>query len=271
MAPERRDSSAETTRARRSGADADLDSGKVGDTGGGSGTGGGGGTDDRGDTGSRGSTDGRGGGTGAADGDWRDWTADDLARSAVAGIAAYLGGYALLYLWFLTQGRTASEAVDWQWVGWIFYHGQFVPLDVTAGTTSPGGAAVAEAGLGDASNVVPGFLLGTAAVAIAGFLLVRARAVVDPRGAAATGASLVLGYFPLAALGLLLFPGVLPNGIRVSPNPLWGFLITGLAVPILVGALGGLAFVAWRRRADEGADRPRGEESSETESPRARP
>lgn len=178
-------------------------------------------------------------------GDSRSWTREDLKRSATAGVAAYLAGYALLYLWFLTQGRTASEAVDWRWVGWLLYRGQFVPLDVQAST------ALVATGLGDLSNVAPSLVLSVTAVGIAGFLLARARDVLEPSAAATTGGSLVLGYLPLSVLGLAVFRGTLPNGVHVSPNPLWGVLVTGLAVPVVVGALGGLAYYYRERRARE--------------------
>ncbi|QLD89660.1 hypothetical protein HWV07_11755 [Natronomonas salina] len=175
----------------------------------------------------------------------RSWTREDLKRSATAGVAAYLAGYALLYLWFLTQGRTASEAVDWRWVGWLLYRGQFVPLDVQAST------ALVATGLGDLSNVAPSLLLSVAAVGIAGFLLARARDLLEPSAAATTGGSLVLGYLPLALLGLAVFRGTLPNGVHVGPNPLWGVLVTGLVFPTVVGALGGLAYYYRERQASE--------------------
>jgi hypothetical protein len=185
-------------------------------------------------------------------------------------VGAFLGGYALLYLWFLTQGRTAGAAVDWQWVGWILYHGQFVPLDVTAGTASAGAAAVSETGLGALANVVPALVLGITAVAFAGGLRVRSRGDLDPASAARIGASIVVGYLPLAVLGLLVFRGTLPNGVRVGPDPLWGVLLTGLVVPILVGALGGLAVAGWRRRSDDPA-RSLEADAHEADSGEARP
>lgn len=188
------------------------------------------------------------------------WTREDLKRSAVAGVAAYLAGYALLYLWFLTQGRTASEAVDWRWVGWILYRGQFVPLDVRANT------ALVETGLGNPSNVVPSLLLSVVAVGTAGFLLARARHSIEPVAAAKTGGSLVLGYLPLAALGLVVFRGTLPNGVHVSPNPLWGLLVTGLVFPTAVGALGGLAYFYRERRAREETGRRVDEEAPDADS-----
>ena len=188
------------------------------------------------------------------------WTREDLKRSAVTGLAAYLAGYALLYLWFLTQGRTASEFVDWRWVGWVLYRGQFVPLDVRPST------GVVQAGLGDASNVVPSLLLSVAAVGIAGFLLARARYVLEPVAAATTGGSLVLGYLPLAALGLAVFRGSLPNGVHVAPNPLWGVLVTGLVFPTAVGALGGLAYYYRERRAREDTGRRVDEETPDADS-----
>lgn len=177
------------------------------------------------------------------------WTGEDLKRSALAGAAAYLAGYALLYLWFLTQGRTASEFVDWRWVGWVLYRGQFVPLDVRPGT------GVVRTGLGDASNVLPSLLLSVAAVGVAGFLLARVRHATTPVDAATTGGSLVLGYLPPAVLGLAVFRGTLPNGVHVGPSPLWGVLVTGLGFPIVVGALGGLVHYYRERPASEERDR----------------
>ena len=203
---------------------------------------------------------GQGPAPGSQDGVPDGWTAEDLKRSAVAGAAAYLAGYALLYLWFLTQGRTASEFVDWRWVGWVLYRGQFVPLDVRPST------GIVQTGLGDASNVVPSLLLSVAAVGTAGFLLARARHSIEPVAAATTGGSLVLGYLPPALLGLAVFRGTLPNGVHVGPNPLWGALVTGLGFPIVVGALGGLAYYYRERRAREQTGRQVDEEAPDADS-----
>jgi hypothetical protein len=194
-------------------------------------------------------------GPGADDADdyvWRDWTRGDLKRSAVGGVAAYLASYGLLFLWFLSEGRTASEFVDWRWVGSMLYRGQFVPLDVSPGGTSENVAATTETALGDASNVVPSLLLSVGVALLAGFLLARARDPADPDAALSTGASLAAGYLPMAVLGVVVFGGTLPNGVHVRPSPVWGPVVTGLVFPAVVGALGGLAFVAWRQRGATG-------------------
>lgn len=203
----------------------------------------------------------------AGDGDeyvWRDWTREDLKRSAVAGVAAYLATYALLYLWFLSEGRMSGAFTDWRWVGWILYHGQFVPLDVSAGSASAGAATLVETGLGDRSNVVPALLLSVAVALLAGFLLARARDPADPDAAVGTGASLVVGYLPPAVLGVVVFGGTLPNGVHVRPSPLVAPIVTGVVFPAVVGAVGGLIYVAWRQRGATGGSAPDRRAGSET-------
>lgn len=183
---------------------------------------------------------------------FREWTREDLTRSAVGGLAAYLVSYALLYLWFLSEGRMAGEFTDWRWVGWILYHGQFVPLEVSPGSTSEGAARTVATGLGDAANVVPSLLIAVAVALVAGFLLARARDPAEPDGAVATGASLAVGYLPPAVLGVVVFAGTLPNGVHVRPHPLLAPVVTGVVFPAVVGAFGGLAYVAWRQRGSTG-------------------
>lgn len=197
---------------------------------------------------------------------WRDWTREDLKRSAAAGAAAYVASYALLYLWFLSDGRMAGEFTDWRWVGWILYRGQFVPLEASGPA-----ASVVEGGLGALENVVPSLLLSLVAVGTAGFLLARARNPVEPEAAAKTGASLVVGYLPLAVLGVFVFPGTLPNGIHVRPSPIWGPLVSGLVFPGVVGALGGVAFYYREHRNREDAEEPVDGDAPDAESPEPRP
>lgn len=197
---------------------------------------------------------------------WRDWTREDLKRSAAAGAAAYVASYALLYLWFLSDGRMAGEFTDWRWVGWILYRGQFVPLEASGPA-----ANVVEGGLGAAANVVPSLLLSLVVVATAGFLLARARGAVEPEAAVETGASLVVGYLPLALLGIVVFAGTLPNGVHVRPNPLVAPFVTGLAFPAVVGALGGMAFYLRDQRNREDAEEPVDGDAPDAESPEPRP
>ena len=208
---------------------------------------------------------------GGADGDpadeyvWRDWTREDLKRSAAAGAAAYVASYALLYLWFLSDGRMAGEFTDWRWVGWILYRGQFVPLEASGPA-----ANVVEGGLGAMKNVVPSLLLSLVVVGTAGFLLARARGAVEPEAAAETGASLVVGYLPLAVVGVVVFSGTLPNGVHVRPNPVAAPFLSGLAFPAVVGALGGMAFFFWAHRNREDAEESVDGDAPDAESPDAR-
>lgn len=197
---------------------------------------------------------------------WRDWTREDLRRSAVAGVAAYVASYALLYLWFLLEGRMAGEFTDWRWVGWILYHGQFVPLEAS-GPAAP----VVESGLGALENVVPSLLLSLAVVGGAGFLLARARGAAEPDAAAKTGASLLLGYLPLAVVGVFVFPGTLPNDVHVRPSPIWGPLLSGLVFPGVVGALGGVVFYYREHRDREDAEEPVDGDAPDADSPEPRP
>lgn len=221
----------------------------------------------------------------------RRWTVPDLRRGALAGVAAYLGGYALVFLWFLTQGRLGSDFVGWRWMGWMFYQGHFAGLATAAGDATAGAASVVESSLGALENVIPSAVLVFATVAGTGFFLARegadgetggtdgtaeaegtadtdavGDADVDDRVAAATdGASLVVGYLPLAVLGVVVFAGTLPNGVEVRPDPLTGVLVAGLLYPLVVGALGGLAFHYWTHRDAGEADTAASDETDGTE------
>jgi len=77
--------------------------------------------------------------------------------------------------------------------------------------------------------------------ALAGAALVRRYSVTEPRTAAATGALVVVGYLPLAAV-TALDAALTPAGasLIVAPSFVDAVLLTGLAVPGLCGALGGV-------------------------------
>jgi hypothetical protein len=165
---------------------------------------------------------------------------------ALAGAGAYVLGYLLAYLLAVDRIRgslvgaalDAAGGADWIGVGWLFYNAHLVD---TAGAFGVVGVDVTGSAnlIGDEFSallyVMPVLLLVAAGVAAT-----RATGVpADPSGAAVSGASVVVGYLPLAALGTVLFE-VSGDVGSVGPALLPAVLLAGVVYPFVCGALGGI-------------------------------
>lgn len=190
-----------------------------------------------------------------------------FGTGAVAGAATFLGAYVLVYVGFvvdrlliqgsnagldafaptntttLTVGVSAVEVSTWELVGWLLYGGLTVPLETAAGST------VAVFDLADVSgSVTPLFYAGIAGLAVVGggvWLVARADVTVGGRSlvdAAAAGATVAVGFVPLALAGTFLVetgnvgPTLQSAGIYAAE-----FGLVGGAVGGLVAAVSGVA------------------------------
>jgi len=178
-----------------------------------------------------------------------------LRQSALAGVVAYLAGYLLTGLFVLVDGVDFGGEASWvKVVGWVFYAAHTVELRLTgaAGDSAATGTVnVFEWGsqLTALTSAVPEVLyLAVPVVVLVGSAGALVRRVPDARDrtgtAAAVGASVVVGYLPLAALGQVLvshtetgFGGA--TSLTVGPDLLPSLLVAGVVYPVVCGAVGG--------------------------------
>jgi hypothetical protein len=168
-----------------------------------------------------------------------------LAGGAVAGAAAWLAGYLVTYVWTRSAILSADvyqglEALGnappvWKVVGWVFYDAHLVRTNVPGlfGTTSVVDLIARYEALS------PGlYVVAPLALAVAGALLARRAGAADLADGARTGALVVVGYLPLAAIGAYAIQ--VPVGERVaSPDLVTAIALAGLAFPLVCGAVGG--------------------------------
>jgi len=166
---------------------------------------------------------------------------------AVAGVAAYLGGYLLTYL---TQRGSIEERLAgfnvildllggdpipaWQAVGWLYYnaHGVATSAPSLGGTQTIN--VVAEEGSLAWLYLVPPLVL-----FLAGFATAARSGGSSPEESGAVGALVVAGYLPMAVLGIVVFGYGVGDG-TIAPDAVTAVLLAGLVYPVALGALGGV-------------------------------
>ena len=173
-----------------------------------------------------------------------------LARGAVAGVAAWLLGYLVTYVW---QAEAVSEALRglgvvsrllggeavpaWKGVAWLFLNAHFVATRVP---TIAGGTRTTNFATGEGGSVAL-LALPVLVLVVTGFLAAWGR-----RGgvtaAAAAGATLVVGYLPLsAAAAFATTHAIGDTQAAISADPVTAVLLAGAVYPAVFGAVGGAA------------------------------
>lgn len=192
-----------------------------------------------------------------------------LTWAATLGVGAYASGFLAIYAWLGGQvGTMANEVtahVEFStaettvvsdptlaalvgdgglsattWAGWLFHSAHFVPLDVTNPAVRFGTGSVPNLVLAaEGSLVTLVLLLPPVLLALAGGLASLGRP--GPTAGARRGATVVVGYLPLAVAGALVFvaePSIWRRG-AVGPDLLASVLLMGLAYPVVFGGVGG--------------------------------
>jgi len=167
-----------------------------------------------------------------------------LGSGAVAGAAVYVLGYILTYA--LTSGDLRESPLNRlvefagggdvtpQLVGWLFYNAHFVPAVIDAPIVGGSTNFIAEAeAFSPVLYLIPVFLLVAAGLAVAR----RYGTSADLSDAALAGASVVLGYLPLALLGIVAF-GVSLGESSGGPDPILAVGLAGVVYPVVFGAIG---------------------------------
>jgi hypothetical protein len=148
---------------------------------------------------------------------------------AIAFVAGYVLIYALLTVDDLTPRENAIESV-----GQFFYNAQFVNLVNGDLAFNP----LFQSDFGSALTLpAVGYTILVSLVLIgAGYLLVNRMSVqpATPDEGARAGATLVVGYLPLAILGIFLF-----EFDNTAPDIFTGVVLAGILFPVVLGAIGG--------------------------------
>lgn len=174
-----------------------------------------------------------------------------VGASLVAGVAAYVAGYALTFGLLLVDSRLSegggsaggdgSFDVLFEFVGTLWYSAHFVPVDfeIPLGTGSVDLIEFYDLALPSlVYYAVPVLVL-----FVAGFVVTQRAhpASASVVGAAGAGASIALAYLPLVALGTQYFHFSFV-GAEISLPLIRSALVAGVAYPVVLGAAGGLAW-----------------------------
>lgn len=173
-----------------------------------------------------------------------------LAAGGVAGVAAYVVGYLVAYVWTAPRvadalrgfnvitGILGGEGIPtWKGVAWLFYNGHFVRTRIP----TPGGAQLVDF-LAEADDGSLGlmYVIVIALVVAAGIAAVRATGVPESLGPSAIqGAQVAVGYLPAAAIGAFLTRHTIGDA-TLGPDPLPAVLVAGVVLPAALGAVGGV-------------------------------
>lgn len=173
-----------------------------------------------------------------------------LTAGAVGGIAAYLVGYAITFVW---HGSTIEDAIDpinviarlfgqaevpaWKIVGWLYYSAHFVDTSLQFGPIGPTTVDLIGDGGGSLESLyfLPPIVLLVAGAIVA--IRVTAATATGPQ----IGATVVVGYVISAIVGVFVFR-IGANGPALIP----AVVIAGIIYPIVFGAIGG--FIAQQIR-----------------------
>jgi len=171
-----------------------------------------------------------------------------IGIGAALGAAAYVLGYLVTYV---TQRGSVEERLGgfnfvaellggdpipaWKGVGWLFYNAHFVDTAIPGfgGTRTQNFVANADGGSLALLFLLPPLVLLGAGVASAA--LSRAASAAD---GATVGALAVVGYLPLAIVGVLAFGYAVGDG-TIAPDAITAVLLAGAVYPAVLGGLGG--------------------------------
>ena len=172
-----------------------------------------------------------------------------IVGGAAAGAAAYVLGYLFAYLTQRSAVESQLEGFNffadlfggdpiptWKAIGWVFYNGHFVDTQVPSlvgGSQLTNLISQADGGSLTLLFVVPPVLL-----TLAGLAAGRIAGATEPVDGAKAGASVLVGYLPLAVIGAFLFRYSVGDG-AVAPDLVTAVLLAGAVYPAAFGAVGG--------------------------------
>jgi hypothetical protein len=178
----------------------------------------------------------------------------NLSQSLLFGVLAYLVGYVVTVVFVFVDGVDFGGDAGWVKIaGWVFYAAHTVKMEITgfAGDRSEASTVNLFDGFSELTSLTDAvpeilyLLVPVAVLAGTGFVLVRR--VTGPDAtvttAAALGASIVVGYLPLAVVGQLVFSHTETGlggsvGVTIAPELVSSVLLVGLVYPLVCGTVG---------------------------------
>ena len=174
-----------------------------------------------------------------------------LASGAVGGVAAWLFGYLLAYVWqsaavaetlrgvgFLSRLLGGEAIPTWKGVAWLFLNAHFV---ATMAPTITGATQTVNLVTGeDAPTLL--LALPPLVLAVGGLAVAFGRTRGDRLAGAKAGATLALGYLPLSLAAAFVTTHRLGDtDAAIAPDPVTAILLAGVLYPVVFGAVGGVA------------------------------
>jgi predicted membrane channel-forming protein YqfA (hemolysin III family) len=171
----------------------------------------------------------------------------------VAGAVAYVVGLILTFLLLTIDGEyefgdsPVLDAGTLDQVGWFFYSSHFANIEVS-GSLFGQSETVTQNVVSESSLQLPDpvfYLVPIVILIAASYVVVASLDLWEPAPAdcAQAGTTVVIGYLPLAVVGIFLFSassGVSGADASVGPELATSVLLVGLLFPLLFGAVGGL-------------------------------
>lgn len=170
-----------------------------------------------------------------------------VAAGGAAGAGAWVLGYLVTAL--VASDRLRDDVVveifrtlagnpsDWRLAGLLFYNGHYVDTRFPPMAFAPSAYnyVSADENLGILFLVAPLALAGAGAVVAA-----RSRGELRSVGdGAIAGATVIVAYLPLAAVGVVVFSIEAGNG-TIRPDPIAAILLAGIVYPVVFGGIGGV-------------------------------
>lgn len=180
-----------------------------------------------------------------------------LVQGAIAGGLAFVAGVVLTYLFVLVDSDLGEEVSDTadnleefgagtlDVVGWIYYNAHFVETETTTEFAGESRSDT-ESFLSEASSTFPEFvyyLLPAVVLVGAGYYVARQSGAGPNDQSIVTGATVILGYLPLALLGTALFrvsDSMEVASVTVEPELVPALFFAGILYPLVLGGVGGL-------------------------------
>lgn len=182
-----------------------------------------------------------------------------LARGAVAGVAAWLSGYLVAYVWNAQAVREALQGVGfvsrllggdavpaWKGVAWLYLNAHFVATEIP---TVAGGTQTTNFVTADGGGSPALLVLAPVALLLAGALVARTVGAHEPPtpgdgdllAGVKAGAMVTLGYLALSVGAAVLSAHPIGDtDAALAPDFVTAILLAGVAYPVVFGALGGV-------------------------------
>ncbi|WP_144904012.1 transporter [Halobellus captivus] len=167
-----------------------------------------------------------------------------LGMGAIAGLLSYAITYAITYA--MTGEQIANSLAarilelatgdpgTWKLVGWVFYSTHYVTSEIPG---LFGSTAVNLISRGDGFSAAL-FVIPPVVLLIAGGLVAVVGRAETPLSGAFGGASVAIGYLPLAIAGAFLF-SISVGDSTAGPTLVTAALLAGLVYPLVFGGVGG--------------------------------